>query len=84
MGADVKDTRKGGRDARTLGNFLKVAVKIFLLFGSETWVTTPCVIRTLGGFQYRVDHQITGKQTCNFPYSGWKYPPMRELMGFTA
>ena len=55
-------------------------MKIFLLFGSETWVTTPCVIRTLGGFQYRVDHQITGKQTCNIPYSGWKYPPMRELM----
>ena len=35
--------RVEGVNARTSGNLIKEVVQSFLLFGSETWVVTPCV-----------------------------------------
>ena len=34
---------------RVSGMFLKAVVQAVLLFGSETWVITPCMGRALGG-----------------------------------
>ena len=41
---------KEGTNARTPGTFFKSVVQATLLFGSETWVATPCIGRTLEGF----------------------------------
>ena len=54
-----------GRDyaiPRVLGMFFKAVVQAVLLFGSETWVTTPRMGRDLGGFQQRVARRINGRQ----------------------
>ena len=42
-----------GANAQTSGTFFKAVVQAVLLFGSEMWVVTPHVSRTLGGFQHR-------------------------------
>ena len=38
-----------GASPRVLVVFFKVVVQASLLFGSETWVMTPCMGRYLGG-----------------------------------
>ena len=44
------------------GIFFKALIQAVLIFGAETWVMTACVVWALGGFQHRVDQQITGRQ----------------------
>ena len=39
-----------GTDARMSGKIFKVVMQEVLLFGSETWVETPHMGRTMGGF----------------------------------
>ena len=41
--------REGARP-RVSGVFFKAAVQSVLIFGAETWVVTPCMVRSLGGF----------------------------------
>ena len=47
-------------DDRTFGRLCVAAVHTVLLYGSETWVMSPHIGRTLGGFHYRVDHRLMG------------------------
>ena len=51
-----------------------------LLFGSDTWVVTPCVLQTLEGFHHRVVQQITGNIPKIWPDGGWEYPPIAEAL----
>ena len=51
-----------GSDAHNSGTFYKLVVQAILLFGSETWVTTPCIGLTLGGYHHRVDSKLKGIQ----------------------
>ena len=51
-----------GVDPRVSGMFFKVVIQVTLIFGSEMWVMTPCMVWSLGGFQYRVYQRITGRQ----------------------
>ena len=44
-----------GVEPRVFGFFFKAMVQAVFLFGSETWVVTPCMGRALGGFQ---DHVV--------------------------
>ena len=60
--------------------FFKSVVQAVLLFGSETWVMTPRMGRTLGGFQHRVDRQISGRQPQLLQDGSWEYPPLEEAM----
>ena len=41
-------------DPRTPRKFYNTVVQATLLFGSETWVVSPWIWMTLGGFHYRV------------------------------
>ena len=41
--------------------FYKTVVQAVLLFGSEMWVMTPRIIRTLGVIFHWVDQQMVGK-----------------------
>ena len=49
-----------GDSPRVPGIFPKAAAEAVLLFGSETWLMTPCMVRALGIFQHRVSKRITG------------------------
>ena len=44
-----------GVEPRVFGFFFKAMVQAVFLFGSETWMITPCMGRSLGGFQ---DHVV--------------------------
>ena len=52
---------KEGADARTSGCFHVTDVQATLLFGSETWVLTPGMVQTLGGFHHRVERRLMKK-----------------------
>ena len=45
-------------DSRTFRKFYKVVIQAKLLFGGESWVVSPLIGRTLGGFHYRVARQL--------------------------
>ena len=47
-----------GEYPRTLGDFNKAVVQYNLLFGAESWVMSPWIGRTLGGFHHRVAHRL--------------------------
>ena len=48
-----------GKKMQLLGVFFKIVVQAVLISGSETWVMTPHMGRSLGGFQHRLDQWIT-------------------------
>ena len=50
LGLYIEDTGKGGSQSRVSGTFFKAVVQAFLIFGAETWVMTPCIGQSLGGF----------------------------------
>ena len=45
---------RDGYSPMVSGMLFKVVVQAVLIFGAETWVITPRMGRTLGGFQQRV------------------------------
>ena len=53
-------SREGSRPLVS-GFFFKAIVQLVLLFGAETWVVTPCMVRILGGFQDQVEQRLTGR-----------------------
>ena len=57
-----------------IGNVLKVMVQALLFFGSETWETTPCMGRSMGGFHNMLARQITGRQS--LLDGSWEYPKL--------
>ena len=50
------------------GMFFKAVVQEVIIFGEETWVTTPCIGRDLGEIKHRVAQRITGRQTRRLLY----------------
>ena len=69
---------------RTFGTFLKVVFQAVFLFGSETWVVTPRLSRTPGGFHDQVTPQFTGKQPRRQPNGIWVYLPILEALEATV
>ena len=67
-----------GEDTRTSGRIHVAVVKVVILYGLETWVTTPRIERVLGGFHHRVDHSMTGKQPWRGRDGGWVNLPLTE------
>ena len=49
-----------GEDARMLGLFYVAVVQVVLMYGSETWVMSPRIGRTLCGFHNRAVCRLTG------------------------
>ena len=43
------------------GFLFKAVVQAVLLFGSDIWVVTPCMVRVLGGFQDQVERRLMGR-----------------------
>ena len=48
-------------DTKTLGSFYVAVVQSIILFGSETWVVSPCIKFLLGIFRHRVARRLVGK-----------------------
>ena len=51
----------------------KSVVQSVLLFGAETWVVTPCMVRVLGGLQYQVTWRLTGQIPRQRMDGKWEY-----------
>ena len=71
-----------GSKPRVLGVLFKAVVQVVLLFGSETWVMTPCMGRLLGGggVQHRLAIHIIGSQPRWSLDIIWQYPPLEAAM----
>ena len=69
-----------GADQKVLGNFLKAAVQVLLLFGADTWVLTPRMERALSSFKHRVAQRLTGRHPRSRGDGSWYYPPMEVEM----
>ena len=55
-------------------------MKVFIVFGSETWVVKPRIGKLLGGFHHRVAHRLTRQQPRKGRDIGWVYIPLAEAM----
>ena len=77
-------SREGARP-RVSGFFFKSAIQSVLIFGAETWVITPHMVRVLGGFQYQVARQLMGRMPRWRLGGRWEYTSAkaaREEAGF--
>ena len=61
-----------GANSRVSGVFFKAVVQAVLIFGSETWVLTPCMGQDLGSFQHGVERGITRRQPRKQEEGGWE------------
>ena len=69
-----------GAKPRALGMFFKAVVQAVLLFGSETWVTTPRMGWDLGSFQHGAARRIMGIQPRRQEERGWEHPLLAAEM----
>ena len=54
-------------------------VHYFLIFGSESWVVTPCILRALGSLHNRVARRISGRMP-RCQNIQWEYPPIVKFL----
>ena len=65
---------------RTSKNFFKAVFQATLLFGAESWVMSPHIGRTLGGFHYRVACLLAKMQLNRDEAGRWIYLPLDAAM----
>ena len=63
----------GGARQRMSVFFFKAVVHSVLLFGADTCVVTPCMVRVLGSYQYQVARQLTGCLPRRWEYGNLEY-----------
>ena len=59
-----------------MGRFYVSVVQAVLLFGSEMWVLTPWLEKSLEGFHHREVWQMAGMGPKHQRYGTWVYPPI--------
>lgn len=69
-----------GVSTRVIGMFYKAIVQSVLLYGSETWVVTPQMLKMLDGFHHRIARRITNKMPTRLGNDTWHYPPIQEAL----
>ena len=70
---------------RVSGFFFRAAIQSVLLFGVDTWVVNPHMVRVLGGLQDQVARQLTGRIPRQRLDRKWEYTlaeAAREKAGF--
>ena len=60
--------------------FYKAVVQSVLLYGCETWVVTPDILRHLRGFHHRVARRLSGMTARRDSTGRWVYPPISEAL----
>ena len=74
-----------GAAPQVSGFFFKVVIQVVLIFGSDTWVVTPCMGKALGGVQTQVMRRLKGKLPLRTTDGKWRYTSeamAREEAGF--
>ena len=66
----------GGGKSWASGTFFKAVVEATFFFGSNIWVMTPNIVRTLGGFHHRVSLFIVVMKPRRYVTGQWVYPPL--------
>ena len=69
-----------GADARLAGKFYAAVAQAVLLFGSETWVVTPRILKALEGFHHQVAQRISGLIGRRARDGTWQYPEISEAL----
>ena len=72
-----------GATPRVSGKFYKAVVQAVLLYGSETWVWTLSMFKTLQGFHKRVVRRLAGRLP-RLQNGEWVYPPIAEAYEITG
>ena len=72
---------RDGAEPRVSILFFKAMVQAVMLFGSETWVVTPCTGRYLGGFQDQVERRLMGRLLQQRPDGKWAYTLSEKARG---
>jgi exonuclease III len=70
---------KTGVAPKFVGMFYKAIVQSVLLYGCETWVITPPMLKILEGFHHRIARRITNKMP-HLQHGTWVYPPLQEAL----
>ena len=69
-----------GEDRIMAGIFYVWVVKVVLMFGSDTWVMTPHLEKSLEIFHHRVVRQMVVMGPKRQQYVTWMYPQIVEAM----
>jgi hypothetical protein len=70
---------RAGADPKTVGQFYKAVVQAVLLYGSESWVVTPAMLRVLSSFHHKAGRRIAGKMA-KLVDGKWVYPPLKDAL----
>ena len=70
---------RDGATPRISGLFYKAVVQAVLLYGCETWVISPTMLKMLEGFHHRAARRISGKRP-RLVHGEWIYPPIAEAL----
>ena len=71
---------KTGVKPRVIGFFYKAVAQSVLLYGCETWVVTPRMLKALDAFHHNVARRISNRQPRKLPNDTWVYPDLQEAM----
>jgi hypothetical protein len=69
-----------GNDSRTMACFYLAVVQAKLLFGSETWVLSRCLLDRLERFHVRCARYMAHRHIRRLPDGTWEYPPTSEVL----
>ena len=72
--------QKENAPVKVCASFYRATVQAVLLFGSETWVTTPSMLRTLEGFHLRAARRMTGMMPKRKSDGSWVYPDSEKVL----
>ena len=78
--ADYGIEQGGGVDSRTLVQIYLAVIQSIMMYGLETWITTPRIGRVLGIFHHRLAHRMTGRQSLRGRDGVWVYPLLEDAM----
>ena len=59
-------------------------VQVVLLFGSNTWILTPCLKKHLKGYHHRLAQRMTGIGTKRQWDGTWVYPPIMVALSMVV
>ena len=83
-GRMVKILGREGVDRSTAGIFYVEMVQSVLLFGSETWVVTPQIEKSLTGFHHWAIRKMTVMGPERQLYGTWLYPPIGAALAMVG
>lgn len=71
---------KKGANSKVMGSFYKTIIQSVLLYGSESWVISNHMMKSLRSFHRRCARFITGKHIYRDIYGDWYQPDSKEVL----